>query len=80
MQCVAASSRWFATEPEKNGLAAPSKVQEQQQEQQQQATDEEWTEVVDEKSGQIYYWNQTTGELVDCVHTPAVLMKIDEWQ
>jgi hypothetical protein len=27
------------------------------------ATVEEWTEVIDEKSGQPYYWNQKTGKL-----------------
>lgn len=24
-------------------------------------SEEEWTEVIDEKSGQTYYWNQKTG-------------------
>jgi hypothetical protein len=27
--------------------------------------EEEWTEVVDEKSGQTYYWNEKTGEVVN---------------
>jgi hypothetical protein len=28
-------------------------------------SEEEWTEVVDEKSGQTYYWNEKTGEVVN---------------
>lgn len=43
--------------------------------------EEEWTEVVEEKSGQTYYWNEKTGETTELGEPrPKTRFKDQEWE